>query len=360
MRYLTGFLILFVFLSAQLLVRSAALADISGTPCSIPSSVPASSPQPTTGTIRALFIFVKFSDDTFENDCTEDWDHVTYNTTRPPWTNQIIDASLMSNQTPSSLSDYFDLVSFGQFRMIGDIFPQDNLVYVPPHPQSYYVRNISYPAGDPLRRGIGYLNSEILKDLVSVIDYQNYDTNPNDNVLDMVFIMYRIYDISTEGGCNGGSYSGIATLDPCNDGFFPITLDGVQINCGVFGSGVTIRTALQLNDLRELLAHEYGHHWFGATHFGTGTQVQNGNMGWFGYSNGKAAGRGAFDKVKLGWVTPTTITANTPGLPIDDLATHSNAVYKVLIPGQTNRYFLLENRQRTNLYEQQWTGAAVI
>lgn len=245
MRYLAGFAILLVFLTAQLLVRSVAFADILGNPCSLPSSVTANNPQPTTGTVRALVIFVKFSDDTFENNCTGGWDHVTYNTTPPPWTNQIIDSSILQNQTPGSLSDYFDLVSYGQFQMIGDIFPQDSLVYVPPQPESYYVRNTSYPKGYPLRRGIGYLNSEILKDLDLVIDYQNYDTNPNDNVLDMVFIMYRKYDISTEGGCNG-SYTGIALLDPCDDGFFPITLDGVQIKSGIFGSGVTIRHALQL------------------------------------------------------------------------------------------------------------------
>jgi M6 family metalloprotease-like protein len=348
-----------VFAIAMSLLVSPLFADDLGNPCAIPSSgtggsceppsySPVGNPQPTTGTVRALFIFVKFPDDTFENNCTGEWNHITYNTTRPPWTNQIVDSSIMQNQTSGSLSDYFDAVSYGQFQMIGDIYPQNNLVYVPPFPESYYVRNCSYAKGDTLRRGIGYLNSEILKDLNSVIDYSLYDTNPADGILDMVFIMYRKYDISTAGNCEG-SYTGIAKLDPCDDGFFPITLDGIQIRSGLFGSGATLRHALQLNDTRNLVAHEYGHFWFGYTHFGD-------VLGEFGYSNGKPAGRGAFDKVKLGWVTPTTITVNTPGLTIDDLATHNNAVYRVLIPGYTNRYFLLENRQRTNLYEQQYTG----
>jgi len=39
------------------------------------------------------------------------------------------------------------------------------------------------------------------------------------------------------------------------------------------------------------------------------------------------------------------------------IATIQRALYKILIPNYTDRYFLLENRQRTNLYEQQYTHA---
>ncbi len=249
------FLFQLVFVTSMSLLTTHLLADTLGNSCTCTSSsTQVGNPQPTMGTVRALFIFVKFSDDTFENGCTAQWEHTTYNTTRPPWTNQLVDASILPTQTSGSLSDYFDLVSCGQFQMIGDIYPQGNLVYVPPHPESYYVRNTSYPPGNPLRRGIGYLNSEILKDLDSVINYQQYDTNPDDNVLDMIFIMYRKYDIPTAGNCVG-SYTGIAKLDPCDDGFFPITLDGVQIRSGLFGSGATIRHALQLNESRDIVAH---------------------------------------------------------------------------------------------------------
>lgn len=350
MKALQRFLVALLLATGMILLPAHLFADSLGNTCtSTSSSTQVGTPQPTTGTVRALFIFVKFSDDTFENGCTTQWDHNTYNTTRPPWTNQIVDAAIMQNQTAGSLSDYFDLASYGQFQMIGDIYPQNNLVYVPPHPESYYVRNTNYPAGNPLRRGIGYLNSEILKDLNSIINYQQYDTNPDDNVLDMVFIMYRKYDIPTAGNCVG-SYTGIAKLDPCDDGFFPITLDGVEIRSGEFGSGATIRHALQLNESRDIVAHEYGHFWFGYTHF---VDV----LGDFGYSDGRPAGRGGFDKVKLGWATPNLISINTTGLAINDLATYSNALYKILIPGYTNRYFLLENRQRTNLYEQPYTHA---
>lgn len=160
MKSLKELSILWISLVTTSLLVTPLFVHASENKCAVPlSSAPVGNPQPTTGTVRALFIFVKFSDDTFENDCTGEWNHITYNTTRPPWTNQIIDSSIMTNQTPGSLSDYFDRVSYDQFQMIGDIYPQDNLVYVPLHPESYYVRNTSYSLGDPLRRGIGYFTA---------------------------------------------------------------------------------------------------------------------------------------------------------------------------------------------------------
>lgn len=309
----------------------------------------ASRPLASSGTVRALFVYVKFSDDTFENHCTTEWNAVSFDSTRPSWTNMIVDSVKLPQQTPGSLSDYFATVSYGNFSLVGDIFPRDNLVYVPPHPESYYVRRIEeFPPGDPRRRGLGFLNAEILKDLDETIDYRRYDTNPKDGVVDMIFMLYRKYSIVTAGDCVG-SYTGIARLDPCLDGFFPIRLDSVEITGGDFGSGLTMRHAIQLYELREVGAHELGHFWFGSTHYGD-------KLGEFGYP--AAPGRSAFEKIALGWASMTPpITADTTDLVIDDLASNPEAIYGIPLNSRASHYLLLENRQRTNLYEQQFRNA---
>ena len=112
MKALQRFLVALLLATGMILLPAHLFADSLGNTCtSTSSSTQVGTPQPTTGTVRALFIFVKFSDDTFENGCTTQWDHNTYNTTRLPWTNQIVDAAIMQNQTAGSLSDYFDLAS---------------------------------------------------------------------------------------------------------------------------------------------------------------------------------------------------------------------------------------------------------
>jgi M6 family metalloprotease-like protein len=310
----------------------------------------------TTGTTRALVIFVKFSDDDFTNSCpgtTDGWDPSTYDTTRPPWTDDIIDDSIMSPQTEGSLSDYFDEFSDGQFHLIGDIYPEDGYVYVPNHPQSYY----SLANG----RGLSFLNEEILTDLDSEIDYSLYDTNPADGDVDMIFMIYRSLDRVNLVG--SAPWQGIAMLNP-NTYYgsggtdnFPLTLDTVDIQgwtsgCDL-GSGVVLRDSYILDDVRELSAHELGHHWFGCTHFGSSPYQAEGNQGFFGYSGDAGPGRSGFDKMLLGWISPTVIS-DTDNLTVSDLNTN-HEVYQINIPNSSD-FFLLENRQRISHYEEQWTN----
>ena len=241
------------------------------------------------------------------------WDYTIYNTTRPPFTNDFIDSDPAAPHTQGSLTHYFDTMSFGNFRLYGDIFPQNGNVYVPQHPESYYVRNTSFSQGDDLRRGIGLVHEEILEYYDNQINYQDYDNwdpadqnnngiiNEPDGFVDFIFFAYRV--IGDKSGVVGfsGNFTGIATIDWRQDQL-PIQLDGVQIGPGFvaggsepagysggYTAGAILNHISSLRGLVHVAAHEFGHY------------------------------------------------------------------YRLSIPG-TSEYFLLENRQRVSYFEQVWNG----
>ncbi len=105
---------------------------------------------PATGTLKALAIFVKFKDDTFDQSPDTDGWPSSLNTL-PSWAPDFLAPTTNSTYVPDGMTDYFDEMSFGQYQLIGDIYSE---VYITPQNESYY----SPDSG----RGIGFLNKQIL------------------------------------------------------------------------------------------------------------------------------------------------------------------------------------------------------
>jgi len=230
---------------------------------------------PTNATLKALVIFVKFSDDNFDlSPFTDLWPKDLVGL--PTWATGIISSTVQSTYSHPSISGYFDEMSLNQFQLIGDVHTQ---LYTPLHEQSYY----SISSG----RNISYLTEEILTNLNPDINYAQYDTRSpgstsSDGIVDMIFICFRTFisenlDVDHYQGYDSltGSY------DTFGSGSQYLTLDGKQIRAGFPGSGTIQNGIFCLHDIG-IIVHEYGHYLFGEIHY-TG-------IGYWGLMDGKAPG----------------------------------------------------------------------
>lgn len=293
---------------------------------------------PANSTLKALIIFVRFSDDHYElSPYTDMWPD--RQVSLPSWASGIISSTVQPTYTNPSLSGFFDDMSRNQFQLIGDVYP---VLYTPLHTQSYYYRSSG--------RGIHYLTEEILTELNPYINYAAYDnlapggTAP-DGIVDMIFICFRFYSSENLDVLH---YTGYASLTGSYGSFGSgasfLTLDGKKIYAGFPGSGTIQSQVLCPHDIG-IIAHEYGHYLFGGGHFNIGTwclmEVANGM--------GPMCG---FERAKLNWLTPSLVTSNC-ACTLHDAMTTGDVIKLEVTPG-SSRYFLAENRQKVNYYESSW------
>ncbi|MGA9364840.1 MAG: LamG-like jellyroll fold domain-containing protein [Bacteroidota bacterium] len=306
---------------------------------------------PASGTLRALWIVCKFSDDNFDlSPFTDRWPS-TLNTpeTFPAWTHALLSTTQSQSYPLETISGWYKEMSLGQLHIIGDVYR-----YVPQHEQSFYYRAPGadgLPLGDDRRRGLGYLNHEVLRAVDSIynIDFTQYDNwkyengqwiyapGTGDGIVDLIIITYRFYPSTDLTG--GHSFSGLAMLDWYNqDGFFPITIDGKTI---VYDQGVTNRLHAPEGGI-QTTAHEMGHLLYGYFHHaGIGLNL---------------AGFNAYERWLMGWINPRHADRNQSVSDLNDFITTGDAI-RIPTPDPTE-FFLVENHQKLNAYETfpRWHG----
>lgn len=284
---------------------------------------------PTTDTVRALVIFVRFQDVVFaasdcHNDSNDGWPSTLFD--QPPWADNFIDSTAGTSYTEGSLSDFFYKMSDSTFNLIGDI---------------HFYRATNNFSHYNVAGGRGTLNQEALNALDPVIDYADYDSDDDDEV-DLIIFVYRFWN-------NGSLFAGFAGSGVANLGFTTtLTLDNTDIfggNTGgspPIGSGISMHQCTNLGFARRVGAHEIGHHLYGSNHFDY--------MGSWGIFDAVGfIAMSGYEKLALGWVNPDTISSNTTDLVIEDANTTNKYV---LIEINATDYFLLENRQKLSFYEQ--------
>jgi len=293
---------------------------------------------PTNTTLKALVIFVKFSDDNYDvSPHTDLWPH-TLNTL-PSWAPNIISPNVQPNYSNPSISGYFDEMSLNQFQLIGNVY---NQLYIPLQVQSYYWKSSG--------RNISYLTEEILTQLDPYINYAQYDnlspggTTP-DGIVDMIFICFRFFNSDNLDVLH---YTGYASLtgsySTFGSGSSSLTLDGVQINAGFPGSG-TIQSSVLCQHAIGVIVHEYGHYLFGGIHYA--------GIGYWGLMDGRAPGSMcAYERNKLNWLTPNIISSNQMNVCLHDAITTGDIKKLEVTAG--SHYFLTENRQQLSYYENNW------
>jgi hypothetical protein len=217
---------------------------------------------------RALVVYVQFAgDQTYK----AGWNLGSL----PNWAYQVFDTDPNPIYTEGTISDYFKLMSNGDFDFIANVHP--NLIVLPEF------------------ESFGNANLEVLDSLNNQIsDFTIYDNwklenqefvfSPcdGDTYLDMIIIVYRY------GDENFGIPGGSATLG--FNGTFT-THDNIKIHSSSiinhFCSGITTQVGYPLTFH---LAHEYGHYLFGSGHAYYG--LMTGALGYYG-------GTGAMNGVHL-------------------------------------------------------------
>lgn len=311
-------------------------------------------------------VWVRFADD---NETTPDWPDPEV---LPEWAERFIntDEDPSGNYYQGTVSHYFYENSYGKMHVIGEVY------YVTTDNDEDYYHQIAFTSGDGAARSA--IEMEVLDKLDEVynVDFTRYDnwtfgtfnhsSNPDDKV-DMIWFMTR--NLHDENPPAGRSAFGIgwATLDcPTH------TRDGKTIiGGGLFGfpgSGIGLfqphlyrpinsSTAVEGKyPLVNHVAHEMSHYFFGGGHFAYGGYIgpRRRISGFRPYAGGWAGTYSGYERWRLGWLSPTVVTANTDNLILWDLATTfdstRNRLLQIAIPG-SSQFFLVESRRFLSPFE---------
>jgi hypothetical protein len=323
------------------------------------------------GTLRVLVVFIRFAGDT---ETTPVWPDTAV---LPAWAQNLVNTnySPTGNYYPGTASHFFHQNSYGNLHVIGDVY------YVTTDSTEDYFHQYASSNDEIAARGI--IEMEALDKLDSApynVDFSiydnwnrvsNYTVIPNtptvkDDEVDMIWFITRNIDKNPP---IGNFYTDHAKLDCITH-----DRDGKTIRGRSFpGSGIGMfsnRIYHSVNSSQEpygtysivnLLAHEMTHYFFGSGHFSLwDNQLASRRYGadLKSYVGGWRSAYSGYEKWRLGWLTPKTITVSGDNYILYDLATTMNEppgatngrLYKIDIPG-TDQYYLIENRSWTSPFE---------
>ena len=293
--------------------------------------------------LRAMIIFVQFSDDAYVNP-EINW---PLNQTPTAWMGtNIIDPSINTNSTNYNLTHYYKTMSMNNFKIIGDCYN-----VITPNTRQQYV-NMGFKRKD--------INRQILQIIDSDFEFSNYD-NWNkiapfshswgiDGEIDMIIMVYRNIDKdipNTYSISLGFSFSGEASL---GGGSMLYVDEGEKhIDMGSFNgsgvSGITIACGFNgLNFVKNVIIHELGHHLLGGMEY----HQKVGGWGMMSTYGGRSQIVNSFESHRLGWITAKQYDYSpTFNITLNDFLTSGDAL-RIKIPGTTNpiQYYYLENHQK--------------
>lgn len=313
---------------------------------------------PSHGTVRALFIFAQFPDDSL------DVDHTEWPKGQPPrLLNQWVDSIETGPPTPGTLTDYFHQMSLGAFRLVG----VTRSMTAARTRQEYKKLGLS-------RRDI---HRELIEQLDSTMDFAAFDrwdyegeyshVERPDSIVDMICIIWRNiaddipaqYNMQHAFGFIGDEADlGFGAALPVDGGarFVRMSYGSTGRHSGSpspAGSGLTMSKTFTRNPIEILMKiniHEIGHYLMGGMEYHTGFGCW-GMVATFGI---RMFVPNAFERHRLGWIDLITLTADSTTLhdiPLPDYVTTGRAV-RFVIDSASGQYFFLENHQGISRWDQ--------
>lgn len=305
---------------------------------------PASNSQTQNEYFKVLIVFAQFSDENIQST-------VWPLNQRPVYANNLVDQTRSSSYRAGTLSDYWKVMSHGNFDFIGDVYP--SLVILP--------SEASYVAAN---KKIDDINKDVLSAIDANVDFANYDNwkleggqfvfqeHNADGYVDMILICYREqYDREDDFA--------FATLGHSS---WTVVKDGKNINCPGFyvtalSSGLTILNSRDTDEytLKQTMIHEFGHFLFGGGHTSTsGIMSGAGNVS-------RTLALSGWESERLGYVAYTVANQDGFTFPMGDYINNGN-VLKIPIPisnPSSSTFFVVENHQRLSMYDQIIRGGSL-
>ncbi|HEX9339780.1 MAG TPA: M6 family metalloprotease domain-containing protein [Thermoplasmata archaeon] len=283
------------------------------------------SPVQTTGTVRVLVLLVDFTD------------------VAPLYTGAYFTA-FFNDASPGarSLQAYYQEVSLGALTVQATVITTwfDSV-----HPMADYGADSAKPPDDA-NGDIYRLVTETVRLADPIVDFAPFDTD-GDGVVDHLVIVHA-GDGQEAGGSSDLIWShrwAVYDADPALPGTQTLIADGVQI----FGY-----TMVAESSPVGVVAHEFGHdlglpdlYDTDGSSDGAGLWDIMAGGSWNGVPAGTSpADMSAWSRIRLGWITPTSVTTALIGTSIAQAETSGAGVFRLSIPGASPlEYFLVENRE---------------
>lgn len=299
-----------------------------------------------TGQKKGLIILVNFSDESFQSSNNNALYQRIAN-----------EANFSYGDFKGSMRDYFYAQSEGQFELTFDVVGPVSVSKI----QSYYGANDSdgndkYPATMVI---------EALKKADSQVNYADYDWD-GDGEVEQVYVVY-----AGKGEADGGASTTIwphewelSSAATYGDGAGAQTLDGVRINTYACGGELNGSTGAVAGI--GTMCHEFSHclgypdfydtDYSGGQGMGYWDLMDSGSYNDDGY---QPAGYTSYERWVAGWKTPTELTSTTQIDNMKALQTAGSNTYIIYNSGNSNEYYLLENRQQTG-WDQSLPGEGLL
>ncbi len=283
---------------------------------------------PTKGEGRCLVLLVEFNDVKF-----------TFN--KSYHTRMLNEEGFNDDGATGSARDYYIAQSNGLFKPTFDVVGPVTLSRA----ESYYGQDDAILGQDV---NAGKMIAEACRTAKEKydIDFSLYDGD-GDGSVDMVYVIYAGYGQHAGGGDNT-IWPHKYQLSSTNN---QMTLDGKLIDtyaCSseLFGNSGTVSSGIGT------VCHEFGHVLGLCDHYDTGdaTNYQLGRydiMDYGSYNNdGKTpASYNAFERMTLGWMTPTEINERIDNMTLGNIADTNEAL--MISTSSPDEFYLIENRQQT-------------
>lgn len=291
-------------------------------------------PEALTGSIRALAVLVDFSD--------------RVASVQASFFDSLIFAAPAAGR--GSVSDYFKEVSYGQVDIVTVNLPSALGWRRAPQTQAYYTNN-NYCTDGVYPNNCQKLAEDIVDAVNGVVDFGQYDNN-GDGAMEPIMLIHS---------GPGAEYTG-STSDMWSHSWVlrsARSYDGVTISKYVIMPEYWGTSSSRYDMTIGVFAHEMAHGFWSLPDLydrdGSSEGIGNWSLMAGGSWNG-TAGRGdspawpdAFSRIRMGYTTPTALSANSLGQSIPQVgASSTGTIFKLknsVLASQ--EYFLVENRQKT-------------
>lgn len=287
----------------------------------------AGSTNPYIGDRRQLVVLVSFSDQSFKGDeaaTMEEWDKI-FNA-----------VNLSEEPYVGSVHDYFSAQSYGQFNLTFDLY------YIP-----LTESRVRYCSTDDDDENSKYLVHDIVDVLeTKEIDWSLYDWD-DDGYINQLLIIYAGKGMNAGGDSNTIwphqwwlSLHKDTTTRTVTSGDMSYTID----------SYCCVQEEITLNSVKcsfGIICHEFSHCFGFPDYYYGGITVKDWDLMDYGNYNGLGycpAGYSAHERMQMGWLEPTELTAATTITSLPALSEEPKA-YLVRNDGHADEYYIIENRQ---------------